>query len=140
MKINYVLMDEITKMKEIQTPQVQLNLAERDKYLYQIEGQIEAKRKLLINKRAYLEKSLKENAFLEGVYKDYQKYKDYIVKEKQDQLRAMNILKQYTEDLRVSASMTEANIKQSKHDQKNILREMDKIKYELDQIIGTTNK
>jgi hypothetical protein len=126
----------IQEAQEIQRPEFQLTLAERDRYLYQIEEQINAKRNLLLSKRSYLEKSLKENAFLDGVKNDYQKYRDYIVKEKQDQLRAMNILQQYTQDLMVSTKMTEANIKQTKMDQKGILREMDKIKKELDEIIG----
>ena len=113
----------------------QLSLAERDKYLQQIEQQITAKRKMLIDKRNYLERTLKENAFLEGVKKDYQKYRDYVVKEKQDQLRAMNVLKQYTEDLVTSTHLTEANIKETKRDQKDILREMEKIKMELEEIM-----
>lgn len=114
----------------------QLSLAVRDKYLQQIEQQIAAKRKMLIDKRNYLERTLKENAFLEGVKKDYQKYRDYVVKEKQDQLRAMNVLKQYTEDLVTSTNLTEANIKETKRDQKDILREMEKIKMELEEIMG----
>jgi hypothetical protein len=113
-----------------------LSLAVRDKYLQQIEQQIAAKRKMLIDKRNYLERTLKENAFLEGVKKDYQKYRDYVVKEKQDQLRAMNVLKQYTEDLVTSTNLTEANIKETKRDQKDILREMEKIKMELEEIVG----
>jgi alcohol dehydrogenase YqhD (iron-dependent ADH family) len=94
---------------------------------------------MLIDKRNYLERTLKENAFLEGVKKDYQKYRDYVVKEKQDQLRAMNVLKQYTEDLGVSTKLTEANIKETKRDQKDILREMEKIKMELEEIMGPSN-
>jgi len=123
----------------IEEQNYQLSLAERDKYLQQIEQQISAKRKLLIDKRNYLEKTLKENAFLEGVKKDYQKYRDYIIKEKQDQLRAMNVLKQYTEDLVTSTKLTEANIKETKRDQKEILREMEKIKMELEEIMGSSN-
>jgi len=123
----------------IEQQDYQLSLADRDKYLQQIEQQIAAKRKMLIDKRNYLERTLKENAFLEGVKKDYQKYRDYVVKEKQDQLRAMNVLKQYTEDLGVSTKLTEANIKETKRDQKDILREMEKIKMELEEIMGPSN-
>jgi uncharacterized protein YjiK len=122
----------------IEQQDYQLSLADRDKYLQQIEQQIAAKRKMLIDKRNYLERTLKENAFLEGVKKDYQKYRDYVVKEKQDQLRAMNVLKQYTEDLVTSTKLTEANIKETKRDQKDILREMTKIKMELEEIMGPT--
>jgi len=122
----------------IEQQDYQLSLADRDKYLQQIEQQIAAKRKMLIDKRNYLERTLKENAFLEGVKKDYQKYRDYMIKEKEDQLRAMNVLKQYTEDLGVSTKLTEANIKETKRDQKDILREMEKIKMELEEIMGPT--
>ena len=131
---------QINEMKDFQRPEVQLSLAERDKYLSQIEGQINAKRKLLLKKRDYLNKSLKENTFLEGVKNDYEKYRNYIVKEKEDQLRVMNILKQYTEDISVSTKMTEANIKQTKKDQKEIILEMEKIKRELDEIIHPNDK
>ena len=129
------VLPQLEQIEQIKRPEFQLSLADRDKYLQQIEKQIAAKRKLLLNKRDYLERTLKENAFLDGVKKDYQKYRNYIVKEKQDQLRAMNILKQYTEDLIVSTKMTEANIKETKRDQKEILREMERIKMELDEII-----
>jgi hypothetical protein len=120
----------------IEQQDYQLSLADRDKYLQQIEQQIAAKRKMLIDKRNYLERTLKENAFLEGVKKDYQKYRDYIIKEKQDQLRAMNVLNQYTEDLVTSTKLTEVNIRETKRDQKDILREMEKIKMELEEIMG----
>jgi hypothetical protein len=131
---------QINEMKDVQRPEVHLSLAERDKYLSQIEGQINAKRKLLLKKRDYLNKSLKENTFLEGVKNDYEKYRNYIVKEKEDQLRVMNILKQYTEDISVSTKMTEANIKQTKKDQKEIILEMEKIKKELEEIIHPNDK
>jgi len=146
--INPVLLENIGEMHQVQQmpqlgqmqrPEFQLTLADRDKYLQQIEGQIAAKRKLLLNKRNYLERTLKENAFLEGVKKDYQKYRDYVVQEKRDQLRAMNVLKQYTEDLVTSTKLTEANIKETKRDQKDILREMEKIKMELEEIMGSSN-
>jgi len=128
---------QINELTDVQKPEVQLSLAERDKYLSQIEGQINAKRKLLLKKRDYLNKSLKENTFLESVKNDYEKYRNYIVKEKEDQLRVMDILKQYTEDISVSTKMTEANIKQTKKDQKEIILEMEKIKRELDEIISS---
>jgi hypothetical protein len=137
--IKPVLIEQMREIQKVQNPEHQLSLADRDKYLQQIEEQIAAKRKMLIDKRNYLERTLKENAFLEGVKKDYQKYRDYVVKEKQDQLRAMNVLKQYTEDLGVSTKLTEANIKETKRDQKDILREMEKIKMELEEIMRPSN-
>ena len=113
----------------------ELKFADRDKYLLQIEYQIEAKRNLLLEKRKYLDKTVKKNIFLENVVNDYKKYNEYIIRQKQEQLRAMLILKQYTDDLIISTKMTEGNIKKAKTDQKHILYEMDKIKKSLDDII-----
>jgi hypothetical protein len=112
-----------------------LSVVDRDNYLSQIEKQIDAKRKLLVDKQKYLKKSLKENEFLETVKNDYEKYRNYIVGEKQNQMRAMKILSQYTEDLMVSSDAMETNIKDAKRDQKMILDEMDKLKKELDDLI-----
>lgn len=117
------------------SPEFQISLIERDKYLYQIEDQINKKRKLLMSKKNYLERTIKENEFLDGVRNDYQKYMDYIIKEKQEQLRAMQILKKYTEELNLNTQFTEVNIKETKRDQKEILREIEKIKSELDELV-----
>jgi hypothetical protein len=113
-----------------------MSLADRDKYLVQIEEQIQAKRDLLLGKRKFLESTLKQNTFLYGVKNDYEKYYGYIAKKREEELRAMSILKQYTEDLMVSTKMTESDIKRTKEDQRLILDEMAKIKSELDKIIG----
>lgn len=110
-------------------------LAERDKYLIQAENQIQAKRKLLLEKQGFLKDTIKQNAFLDGVKRDYQKYYGHIAKKREEELRAMSILKQYTEDLMLSTKMTESDIKQTKEDQRLILEEMEKIKSELNKIV-----
>lgn len=114
----------------------ELSLVERDRYVYQIENQIQSKRDLLLQKQKYLEKTMKENAFLEGVRDDYNKYRNHIIHEKQEQLRAMKMLDQYTRDLIENTEKTEYITKQTKRDQKELLDEMNKIKQSLDQIIG----
>jgi hypothetical protein len=113
----------------------EFTLAERDNYLNQIENQIQAKRNLLLEKRRTLEHSIAQNKFLEGVRNDYQKYHNYIVKQNQNQLRAMDILNQYLGDIVVSGKLTEKDIHNTKREQTHILREMDQIKRNLDEII-----
>ena len=93
------------------------------------------KRKLLLQKRKYLEENAKENIFLKNVRDDYQKYHNYILKQKQDQIRSMEVLNMYINDLMVSGKMTEQDIINSKHEQSKILNEMNKIKKDLDEII-----
>jgi Rps23 Pro-64 3,4-dihydroxylase Tpa1-like proline 4-hydroxylase len=110
-------------------------LAQRDTKLTEIEKQIQIKRNLLIERKKTLEKTNKQNNFLEGVKNDYQKYYNYITKQKEDQVRSMNVLKQYIGDIMASGQLTEKEIHRSKVEQEQILREMDKIKMELDNII-----
>jgi iron uptake system EfeUOB component EfeO/EfeM len=114
---------------------VELSLAERDNYLDQIEQQIHSKRGLLIAKKKALEQNAKKNQFLNGISHDYQNYYNYIVKQKQDQLRSMELLKQYIGDINSSGNYTVKDLNKSKKEQKVILNEMGKIKSELDDII-----
>jgi hypothetical protein len=113
----------------------ELNLADRDNYLTQIENQIQAKRNLLLEKRKTLESTVGQNQFLEGVKNDYQRYHSYIIKQNQDQIRAMNILNQYLGDIIVSGKLTEKDINNTRREQDSIIKEMDKIKGDLDKII-----
>jgi len=113
----------------------ELSLDDRDNYLNQIEDQIQSKRKLLLEKRKYLEGAINQNSFLEGVKNDYKKYNNYIVKQNQDQIQAMKLLNQYVGDIIISGKLTEKDIHNTKNEQKEILKEIDKIKYNLDEII-----
>lgn len=115
----------------------EFTLADRDNYLTQIENQIQAKRNLLLEKRKDLQGSISQNRFLEGVKNDYQKYHNYIIKQNEDQMRAMNILNQYLGDILVSGKLTEKDIHNTRREQRGILKEMDNIKSSLDEIIKT---
>lgn len=112
--------------------QLKMNVAERDNYLNQIEQQIKMKRQLLLEKRKYLEENVKENNFLESVRNDYKKYHDFILKQKEDQIKSMQFLNQYIDDLMVSGKLTEHDIVNSKEEKQEIMSELDKIKKDLD--------
>ena len=116
-------------------PIYNLNLAERDQCIYNIENQIRSKRNLLLNKRKYLDKTMKENSFLKGVRNDYDKYNRFIIHEKEEQLKALAILKQYIDDIIVTGKLTEEDIKQSKKEQLEILKEIKDIKSNLDEMV-----
>ena len=112
-----------------------ITLAERDNHLTQIETQIQSKRNLLLDKRKTLEGTVGQNQFLEGVKNDYQRYHNYIIKQNQDQIRALSLLNQYLGDIMVSGKLTEKDIHNTRKEQSGILKEMDQIKNSLDKII-----
>lgn len=114
---------------------LQMSLAERDLYLYEIEEQIKARRKLILEKGKTIKKKQKVNQFLEGVKNDYEKYYNHIVNEKQQQYNSMKVLQNYLDDLIKTEKITNHEVNNVKHDQKEILFEMDKIKTDLNKLI-----
>ena len=112
-----------------------LPLAERDLHLLQIEAEIRNKKNLLVKKKKELDKKFKVNHYLTGVKKDYSKYYDYILNEKQQQFNALNLLKEYMNDLIKTENLVDEQLRTAKHDQKDIIGEIDRVKAELDELV-----
>jgi hypothetical protein len=114
------------------------NLVNRDIQFILIQQQIDAKRKLLLNKQNKLKRIMKQNVFLSDVKDDYSKYYSYIINQKKQQMAALEMLNTYIDDLTQSGSLTENNIKDAKYEQKQILKELKSIKTNLDELINFT--
>ena len=112
-----------------------LTLAERDLYLVHIDTLMEEKRKMLLEKQKTLQQTAKENEYLEMVRNDYRKYYNHIVKQKEDQINAMNYLNQYIDVIIVDGKLTDTDLENAKMDQDELIQEMDNIKGKLDEII-----
>jgi len=120
-------------------PVHQMPLAKRDEILERMERQIEEKRRLLINKNKQLDKLTQENEFLGQVKRDYETYNSYIVEQKQKQMQAFYMLNQYLDDIIISGKLTDKDIEKTRRDQKMILREIDVVKQNLDEIVGSND-
>lgn len=112
-----------------------LPLAERDLHLLQIEQEIRNKKKLLVKKKKDLDKKHKLNQYLSDVKEDYSKYYDYILNEKQQQHDALILLKEYIDDLIKTEHLVDDQLRIAKHDQKDIINQINKVKAELDELI-----
>ena len=112
-----------------------ITLAQRDLYLKQIALAIQDKRQLIINKKKDIDKKVKVNKYLEGVKKDYEKYYNHALKEKQQQYDAMMLLKQYNNDMMKNEKLLDSELRIAKYEQKDIMNEINKIKNELDEMI-----
>ena len=115
-----------------------LDLAKRDNYLQKIENQISAKREMLLAKQKKLRKIAKNNAFLHEVQEDYASYYNFIIKQKEQQIRSMNNIKQYLNDIIVSGKLTEQDIDEAKKEQRGILGEIKHVKGNLHEILNKT--
>lgn len=114
----------------------ELPLTERDKYLTQVENQMQAKKDLINEKRVTLNENIKQNHFLENVREDYNKYYNYIIQQKKDQVKAMQILDDYVKDIIISNKLTENDLQNAKREQQQILDQLDVLKRELDTLIS----
>lgn len=108
---------------------------EGDRRLRDIENVIESKRKFLLEKQKKFKTVSKTNNFLKEIESDYQRYYDYIVKQKHDQIKALEILNKYIYDLAENGELTKQNINDSKYEQKRILNEISTIKSNLNSLI-----
>ena len=111
-----------------------LTLAERDLYLVHIDTLMDEKRKMLLEKQKTLQQTAKENEYLEMVRNDYRKYYNHIVKQKEDQINAMNYLKQYIDEIMVNGKLTDVDLENAKMEQDELIQEMSDIKSKMDEI------
>ena len=118
---------------------IQLDSATRDLYLQKIQDQIMAKRSLLLAKQKMLRKTAKQNHLLNDIMQDYATYYQFIIKQKQDQIRSMEIIKQYLNDIIVSGNFAKTDIIQAKKEQKAILGEINNIRENLYEIMNQTD-
>ena len=111
------------------------DMKNKDNQLMKIEEIIDSKRKMLINKQKRLRFMSKQNAFLDAVREDYDKYNDYVVKQKHEQMKAFTVLNSYIVDLNRSTKLTKQNMVDSKEEQRKIVNEIKSIQHNLDEIV-----
>ena len=115
-------------------------LAKRDEEFIKIQQLIDIKRNYLIEKKKKLKRISKQNHFLDEVRNDYNRYFQYIQKQKQDQIMALNMINKYIDDLTYSGELSKHNIEDAKEEQKKILKEIESIKISLDDLIDDSGK
>jgi hypothetical protein len=113
-----------------------MELAQRDINMLQIEEVIREKRNLLVRKKKDLDKKVKLNDYLVNVRADYDNYYNYILNEKQKQYNSMLLLRDYLSDIMATDKLVDEQLRAAKHDQKDVILEIDKLKKELDELIS----
>lgn len=114
------------------------DLLNKDIKFMMIQQQLDAKREMLLNKQNTLKKMIKQNKYLNEIKDDYNNYYNFIINQKKQQIQALEMLNTYIHDLTQSGNLTEKNIEDAKYEQKNIKKELNKIKMNLDKLINFT--
>lgn len=118
---------------------VSMSSIEKDKRLMDIDNIINVKRNMLLQKQKKIKQIMKQNKFLDSVKGDYIKYYEYIIEQKQEQVKALELLNRYIYDLSSTGDLSKNNIQDAKIEQHKILKEIKSIKRGLDNIIENTN-
>ena len=118
---------------------VNMPLEEKDNVLLQIEELIEAKSRMLLDKQNKLICISKQNCFLDTVKQDYINYYNYIIKLKNDEMKALELLNGYINDLTISEQLSQYNLEDAKIEQDKIFREIKIIKKALDNLMMNVN-
>lgn len=106
-----------------------------DQFLH-LQDVIKIKRNMLIQKQTKLKQLIKQNNFLKDVRNDYVSYNNYIVKQKKDQIVALQLLEKYIHDLTISGNLSENNLKDALYEQNKIKKELKSIKLSLDHLVN----
>ena len=112
---------------------------DNDERFIRIQEIIEAKQKMLFEKQKKLRFISRQNQFLEVVKDDYANIYGYVIQQKRDQIKALEVLDEYMKQLTIYGKLTKYNIEDAKQEQSKILKELDLIKGNLDSIITDTD-
>jgi len=118
---------------------VVIPVKENDERFIRIQEIIEAKQNMLFEKQKKLRFISRQNQFLEVVKDDYANIYGYVIQQKRDQIKALEVLDEYMKQLTIYGKLTKHNIEDAKQEQSKILKELDLIKGNLDSIITDTH-
>ena len=115
-----------------------MQLAIRDHKIIQMKAEIENRKKILCVKRHQLKNNAKENNLLKFVLTDYEKYNTHIISQKEKQIMFLERLNDYIDNINIDLKLTDNKLKESKQEQREILKEITYLKDEIDNLVEPT--
>jgi hypothetical protein len=117
---------------------VYIIIERKEQQFLKVQKLLAEKKKLMHDKHEFVSKESINNKFLEMVKQDYEKYNNYILEQKRQQIDSLETINKYIDELNKTNQLSKYNLQDSKVEQKKILNEIQKIKTDLDKIIEKT--
>ena len=117
-----------------------MNLALRDQQIFQLKAELENRKKILCAKRLQLKSNMRENHLLREVAMDYDNYNKRIIHQKEKQIVFLNRLNDYIEGINIDLNLTNNKLKESKHEQREIMKEISFLKNEIDDLVENSRE
>ena len=112
-----------------------MNLAIRDHKIFQMKAELENRKRMLCAKRHQLKESTNENELLKEVMKDYDQYNRHLILQKEKQLVFFRQLNLYIDSVTKELKVTDHKLKETKYEQREIIKEIQLLKSELDDLV-----
>ncbi len=112
-----------------------MNLAIRDHKIFQMKAELENRKRMLCAKRHQLKESTNENELLKEVMKDYDQYNRHLILQKEKQLVFFRQLNLYIDSVTKELKVTDHKLKETKYEQREIIKEIQLLKRELDDLV-----
>lgn len=112
-----------------------MNLALRDQKIFQLKAELENRKRILCAKRQQLKSNMRENHLLREVAKDYDNYNKHIIDQKEQQIVFLKRLNDYIENISVDLKLTDNKLKESKQEQREIMKEISFLKSEINDLV-----
>ena len=116
-----------------------MDIAQRDQIINALRFEIKRVQGGILNQLQDIGEIQKENEFLRGVAEDYKKYHRAMITQKRQEKEHLEMLVNYLEKSLMEAGMTEAMEKQIRFEQNRILKNIDDVTENLEEIISKDN-
>ena len=111
------------------------DLANRDKMIQHLREEAANQEKKLMTRYKALQHTAAENNFLEGVVEDYKSYYSRIKEQKEEQYEALRVLYDHIDKITTENKMANSKLCEMQHDQRRIIREMNQVTNEIDNVL-----
>jgi len=112
-----------------------MDLALRDKKIFQMKAELENRKRLLCMKRKQLVQNKRENKLLENVLGDYETYNKRFIKDHDRKIVFLQQLHSYVERITHDLKLTDTKLQESKNEQRDIMKEITLLKNEIDNLV-----
>ena len=116
-----------------------MEIANRDKMIDVLRLEIDRVRGGVLDQLQDIGEIQKENEFLTEIVGDYKNYRNALIRQKQREENHLKMLVDYLEKQLMEAGMTESMEEQARFEQNRILKDLDDLKMELQEIISNDN-
>ena len=113
------------------------DIANRDLIQLKIDMEMKKNQREMLSRLKYINKMQEKNEFLREIADDYNKYYKYIVAQKEKEKANIEKLLIYLDNLIVEGDLSDTMLKRAEFQQKNIMRELNRVKKSLDEIVSS---